>query len=113
MLCQRSISKLVKNWRSHPAILKFPNDEFYRGDLIACGDPMTTQCLARWDGLVKKNFPVIFHGLKGKDEREASSPSFFNPLEASEVKKYVKNLLDDRKLRLSTYLCLVSVGSSI
>ncbi|KAI0093451.1 P-loop containing nucleoside triphosphate hydrolase protein [Irpex rosettiformis] len=95
-----TISKLIKNWRSHPAILKFPNDEFYRGDLVACGDPTVTECLARWDHLVKKNFPVIFHGIKGKDEREASSPSFFNIPEASEVKKYIDKLLEDRKLPL-------------
>ncbi|KAI0093452.1 P-loop containing nucleoside triphosphate hydrolase protein [Irpex rosettiformis] len=95
-----TISKLIKNWRSHPAILKFPNDEFYGGDLVACGDPTVTECLARWGHLVKKNFPVIFHGIKGKDEREASSPSFFNIPEASEVKKYIDKLLEDRKLPL-------------
>ncbi|KAI0344524.1 P-loop containing nucleoside triphosphate hydrolase protein [Trametopsis cervina] len=95
-----TISKLIKNWRSHPAILKFPNDEFYRGDLKACGDPTVTHSLTRWDGLVKKDFPIIFHGIHGKDLREASSPSFFNIDEASQVNKYITNLVDDRKLRL-------------
>jgi helicase MOV-10 len=95
------LTKLVKNWRSHPSILKFPNDEFYRGDLVTCGDPTIINSLTRWDRLVKQDYPIIFHGVQGKDEREASSPSFFNIAEASEVKKYIKDLFEDRKLRLS------------
>lgn len=93
--------KLVKNWRSHPSILKFPNDEFYRGELEACGDPAVTGSLLRFDELAMKNFPVIFHGISGKDERESSSPSFFNIDEASLVKLYVQRLFEDQKLRLS------------
>ncbi|KAI5120593.1 hypothetical protein M0805_008071 [Coniferiporia weirii] len=95
-----TIEKLTKNWRSHKAILKFPNDEFYRSELEACGDPTITHSILRWDGLARKDFPIIFHGISGKDEREASSPSFFNIAEASLVKEYVKDLLDDRRLRL-------------
>ncbi|TDL24456.1 P-loop containing nucleoside triphosphate hydrolase protein [Rickenella mellea] len=95
-----TLVKLVKNWRSHPDILKFPNDEFYRSELEACGDPLITHSLLRWDMLPTKQFPIIFHGVCGKDMREASSPSFFNIEEASLVKTYVKNLLEDRRLRL-------------
>ncbi len=96
-----SIVKLIKNWRSHNAILKFPNEEFYKSELEACGDPAITESLLRWDGLVQRGFPVIFHGVSGKDEREASSPSFFNIAEASLVKTYVQDLFEDRRLRLS------------
>lgn len=49
---------------------------------------------------------MIFHGVSGKDEREASSPSFFNIAEASLVKSYVQDLFDDRRLRLSTYIVM-------
>ena len=38
--------------------------------------------------------------------REASSPSFFNPDEASAVKDYVKNLRSDRSLKLSDGLVI-------
>ncbi|KAH8113520.1 P-loop containing nucleoside triphosphate hydrolase protein [Phellopilus nigrolimitatus] len=96
-----TLIKLIKNWRSHPAILKFPNDEFYRGELEASADPVLTHSICgRWDGLVKKDFPVIFHGVGGKDEREASSPSYFNIDEATIVKAYVKSLLEEKGLRL-------------
>ncbi|KAI5120592.1 hypothetical protein M0805_008070, partial [Coniferiporia weirii] len=95
-----TLVKLTKNWRSHPAILKFPNDAFYRGDLQACADPALTHSICgRWDGLVKKDFPIVFHGVSGKDER-SGSPSYFNIDEASIVKEYVKSLLDEKGLRL-------------
>lgn len=48
-----------------------------------------------------RGVPIIFHAIQGKDEREASSPSFFNVSEASEVKAYVKMLKEERSLTLS------------
>ncbi|TDL24428.1 P-loop containing nucleoside triphosphate hydrolase protein [Rickenella mellea] len=97
----KTIVKLTKNWRSHPSILKFPNEAFYKGELEACGDPLVTHSLLRWDELPTPNFPIIFHGISGKDLREVSSPSFFNIDEASLVKNYVQRLFDDRRLRLT------------
>ena len=76
------VVKLTKNWRSHPSILHFPNDIFYGGDLEPCGDRAITYSLARWNRLVSQGFPIIFHGLSGKDMREGSSPSYFNIDEA-------------------------------
>lgn len=96
-----SIAKLIKNWRSHESILKFPNTEFYRGELQARGDPAITHSILRWDMLPNPQLPIIFHGISGKDERESSSPSFFNIHEALLVKEYVNNLFDDRRLRIS------------
>lgn len=40
-----------------------------------------------------QGFPIIFHGVMGKDEREGNSPSFFNPEEAATVTSYLKQLL--------------------
>lgn len=40
-----------------------------------------------------KDFPVIFHGVTGMDEREASSPSFFNVAEVEVTMVYVRKLL--------------------
>ena len=94
--------KLTKNWRSHPVILKFPSDEFYNGELEACADPTITHSLRSYHKLSRKDKPIIFHGICGRDMRQASSPSYFNKEEASLVKEYVKNLLDEKGLRLST-----------
>ncbi|KZS97367.1 P-loop containing nucleoside triphosphate hydrolase protein [Sistotremastrum niveocremeum HHB9708] len=95
-----SIVKLLKNWRSHPAILRFPNERFYKGDLECHADPLVTHSLLRSHALVKPDFPVVFHAIAGKDAREAQSPSFFNIGEVSLVKRYVQDLLGDQRLRL-------------
>ncbi|KAG8896554.1 hypothetical protein FRB99_008838 [Tulasnella sp. 403] len=96
-----TVVKLTKNWRSHPAILRYPNEEFYRDELEACGDPVMINSLLRWNYLPSSTFPIIFHSIKGKDQREASSPSFFNIDEASAVRKYVADLKGDTRLRLT------------
>jgi len=51
--------------------------------------------------LPKKKFPMIFHGIIGKDDREANSPSWFNIDEISEVVDYVKALLSNRALSVT------------
>ncbi|KAM8753802.1 putative helicase mov-10-B.1 [Acanthopagrus schlegelii] len=87
------VTKLLHNYRSHPAILKVPNDLFYDGELQVCADEYLRNSYCSWEYLSKKNFPVIFHGVTGIDEREASSPSFFNIAEVEVLMDYVKKLL--------------------
>ncbi|GJJ10625.1 hypothetical protein Clacol_004852 [Clathrus columnatus] len=94
------VVKLIKNWRNHPSILKYPNEHFYRNDLEPHGDQIVTHSLLRSNELVKPGFPIVFHAILGKDLQEANSPSFFNPDEASVVKAYVERLREDRRLRL-------------
>ena len=99
--------KLIKNFRSHPEILRFSNEQFYNSELRPSGDPIMIRSLELIDELPKQGFPLIFHGIVGKDLREASSPSFFNIEEASAVKKYCMDLLGNRKLRLSEFFALL------
>lgn len=87
------LTKLVRNYRSHPAILKLPNELFYDGDLKNSGDVLTTHNLCKWEHLQKQGFPVIFHSMDGDNMRESLSPSWFNPQEAQQVVEYVKLLL--------------------
>ena len=98
-----SVVKLKKNFRSHKAILDFPNEKFYRGDLVSCGDPATINYYLKSQCLPSKNFPVVFHAVYGKDDREASSPSFFNIEEILQVKYYVQKLKRDRNLITSNF----------
>lgn len=96
----RSVVKLIKNWRSHPAILNYPNEQFYKGELEPHGDVVITHSLLRSHELVKPGFPIVFHALTGKDMREANSPSFFNTDEASQTKRFVDALRTDQRLKL-------------
>ncbi|KAJ7096052.1 RNA helicase [Mycena epipterygia] len=95
-----TIVKLVNNFRSHPAILEFSNNQFYDGELVPCGNPALIRSLENSNELPMKKFPLIFHGILGKDDREGSSPSFFNIGEATLVKKYITSLVSERKLRI-------------
>lgn len=96
-----SVVKLVKNFRSHPAILKFPNERFYRNDLESCGNKNVIRAFEGWNKLPSKKFPIIFHSISGKDDQEATSPSFFNIDEVTQVRKYIQLLRDDRQIRVA------------
>ncbi len=48
-------------------------------------------------------FPIVFHAVFGKDDREASSPSFFNVDEVLQIKQYVERLRADRAHRTSKH----------
>ncbi|KAJ7512385.1 P-loop containing nucleoside triphosphate hydrolase protein [Mycena galericulata] len=99
-----SVVKLTKNFRSHKAILKFPNERFYKGELQECGDARVINAYLGAPILPNKTFPIVFHAISGKDAREASSPSFFNIDEATQVKAYVQSLRADRRFRISESL---------
>ncbi|KAI3612884.1 rna helicase [Moniliophthora roreri] len=97
----KSVVKLTKNYRSHNAILKFPNEQFYGGDLEPCADPKVANLYLGSVHVVSSKFPIVFHAVSGKDDREASSPSFFNIDEVTTVKSLVQKLRADRRIRIS------------
>ncbi|XP_043944719.1 RNA helicase Mov10l1-like isoform X1 [Protopterus annectens] len=82
------VTKLVKNYRSHSALLSLPSRLFYHKELLVCADERVASSLHNWEKLPKKGFPLIFHGLRGNEMREGSSPSWFNPSEAVQVMRY-------------------------
>ncbi|KAI0694508.1 RNA helicase [Cytidiella melzeri] len=94
-----TVVRLTQNFRSHPQILRFPNERFYDGALQPCGDPEVINSYIGSSLLVNKNFPIVFRALSGKDDREAKSPSFFNAMEVLEVKAFVEQLRSNRDVR--------------
>uniref|UniRef100_A0A8D1E7G8 RNA helicase n=1 Tax=Sus scrofa TaxID=9823 RepID=A0A8D1E7G8_PIG len=104
------ITKLLRNYRSHPTILDIPNQLYYEGELQACADVVDRERFCRWEGLPRQGFPIIFHGVMGKDEREGNSPSFFNPEEAATVTSYLKQLLTSSSKKGKARLSPRSVG---
>jgi len=94
---KRMVTKLVRNYRSHPRILQLPNEAFYNGDLIAAADITRSHRFVNWEHLPRRRFPILFHGCEGEDTREANSPSWFNPDEVQYVKMYVDLLVKDTR----------------
>lgn len=100
----RYLTKLVRNFRSHPGLLEVPSRLFYEGELQPCADPIMVNSCLQFSGLPaaakKSNIPLIFHGIVGQDLKEERSPSFFNPEEAVTVLEYVKKLLEMKENRI-------------
>ncbi|XP_015121049.1 putative helicase mov-10-B.1 [Diachasma alloeum] len=86
------VTKLVRNYRCHPAILHVPNKLFYDGELVPCGGAHTKRA-SNWFYLPRKKFPVMFHAVKGDEHRERYSPSVYNPYEVRVIVDYVKKLI--------------------
>ncbi|KAL2469853.1 putative RNA helicase SDE3 [Abeliophyllum distichum] len=93
------ITKLVRNYRSHPAILHLPSELFYGGELISCYEESMGFSAFRENLLPKKEFPLLFIGIQGCDEREGSNPSWFNRIEASKVVEIIKDLIEHDGLK--------------
>ncbi|KAF8632166.1 hypothetical protein AX17_004907 [Amanita inopinata Kibby_2008] len=94
-----TVVKLLQNYRSHSAILKFPNERFYRNELRVCASPAKINRYLQCSLLPSGQFPIVFHAVFGKNDREASSPSFFNIEEALQIKQYVQKLRADKRFR--------------
>ncbi|KAJ8370334.1 hypothetical protein SKAU_G00103620 [Synaphobranchus kaupii] len=107
---RRFVTKLLRNYRSHPAILKIPNELFYEGELQAHADQILRETYCSWEHLPKKGFPVIFHGVVGKDEREGNSPSFFNRSEIDVLVDYLKKLLQTQAKKGISKLSASEIG---
>ncbi|XP_075234824.1 putative helicase mov-10-B.1 isoform X2 [Lycorma delicatula] len=87
------LTKLHLNFRSHPAIIEIPNKLFYDRELKAAGKKEITETFCNWNELPTKQFPIIFHGIIGKEDREETSPSFFNLNEVNLIMHYIKECL--------------------
>ncbi|XP_010522289.1 PREDICTED: probable RNA helicase SDE3 [Tarenaya hassleriana] len=85
------VTKLVRNYRCHPEILVLPSNLFYEGELIASKEDAGS-LLTSLNFLPNKEFPVIFYGIQGCDEREGNNPSWFNRIEISKVIETIKRL---------------------
>ncbi|KAK7405930.1 hypothetical protein VNO78_07542 [Psophocarpus tetragonolobus] len=85
------VTRLIRNYRCHPAILHLPSRLFYCEELIACRDSSTFMEIGNM--LPNKEFPILFYGIQGCDEREGNNPSWFNRIEASKVIEVVRRLI--------------------
>ncbi|XP_068460110.1 RNA helicase Mov10l1 [Clinocottus analis] len=82
------VTKLIYNYRSHEALLTLPSKLFYKGELCVKAPRAIVETLCKWKTLPKKDFPLLFHGVRGTEMREGNNPSWFNPVEAVQVMLY-------------------------
>ena len=97
---------------SHPKLLTLPSELFYDRELEAKADTFVTHSMVNWSQLPNKKVPLIFHGVVGEDQREARSPSYFNPEEAAIVVQYVQDLLETKDGAKKVILKLLALSIS-
>jgi helicase MOV-10 len=68
----------------------------------ASGDVDVTHFLVNSGVLPKKGFPIVFHGIKGR-EHTMQSPSYFNIFEASVVRDYCMALTLDPERKICEF----------
>lgn len=89
--------KLLNNYRSHKSIIEIPKKLFYNDQLNECAGEFRELFInMKAKFLPNQNFPLLFHPIYGKEEREADSPSYFNIAEVETIGEYLDQLLDDR-----------------
>lgn len=89
------VTQLLDNYRSHPAILHFSNEEFYDSKLRAKSSSDEVMLGTKWRELPNKKFPIIFHSNETPSELFHGTSSY-NDGEADLVLKYIRNLLDTK-----------------
>ena len=91
---RRRVTKLARNYRSHPDVLALPSQLFYDSALVPCADAATTSLPGAWLGAHDNGRSrVHFHGVRGTQRRDADAPSWYNALEAAAVADVVIGLL--------------------
>uniref|UniRef100_A0A1I8P464 C2H2-type domain-containing protein n=1 Tax=Stomoxys calcitrans TaxID=35570 RepID=A0A1I8P464_STOCA len=86
-------TRLRKNFRSHPAIVKLYSDMYYGGELEAKAKIGNVSLAKRWHSAPNKNFPIIFHSTNGKMYSDKQSFSLYNSDEVNIVMNYVKDFM--------------------
>ncbi|KAL7306878.1 hypothetical protein TKK_0001038 [Trichogramma kaykai] len=88
----RYITKLVRNYRSHPDIIKIPNELYYDNELVACGDYGAIEA----DSIFPQDFPIAFHAVLGREQTEPNSTSPYNDREIECVVRCASSMIGKR-----------------
>ncbi|KAH9038479.1 P-loop containing nucleoside triphosphate hydrolase protein [Lactarius pseudohatsudake] len=96
----KTIVDLQRNRRSHGAIIAWPNRYLYKDRMHASASPDVSHLLLQSDVLPRMGFPIVFHGIKGRELRTQHSPSYLNVHEASVVRDYCLRLTEDREQKI-------------
>lgn len=96
------LTKLLINYRViHKDLLSISSELFYDSELIVAKNLWKESKFSQWEHLPNKSFPMMFHGLIGKELKESGNPSWMNPAEIIQIIRYVKLLKSELKVEES------------
>jgi hypothetical protein len=87
-----AFTNLIRNYRSHPAILAVPSALFYADTLVA--EAANTDRLASWSQWQGRKWPVLFISNNSQDDLEQDGGGWFNTGEAEIASWYASNLVE-------------------
>jgi putative helicase MOV10L1/helicase MOV-10 len=86
-----AFTNLIRNYRSHPAILAVPSNLFYFDTLEP--EASDTNRLASWDAWRGRRWPVLFHDNQSPDDLERDAGGWYNAGEAELACNYASRLV--------------------
>jgi helicase MOV-10 len=96
---------LIRNYRSHPAILAIPNSLFYHDTLLA--EASDTDSLLPWPGWKAPGWPVLFTCNSGQDELEQDGGGWYNVREAHKACAHALSFMQSGLIRQED-ICVMS-----
>lgn len=105
-----AFTNLIRNYRSHPAILAVPSHLFYWDTLEP--EAMDTERLAGWDAWRGRRWPVLFHDNASPDELELpglmqGNGGWYNRGEADVACSYALSLVNSGRVHPKE-VCIMS-----
>ncbi|KXT13835.1 hypothetical protein AC579_32 [Pseudocercospora musae] len=96
---------LIRNYRSHPAILATPSSLFYNDTLEPCASGV--ESLLTWKGFKGRKLPVLFRDNRSEDEIEQDGGGWFNVGEANIALEMAQSFLRQELLQ-PEQICIMS-----
>ena len=100
-----AFTNLIRNYRSHPAILATPSKLFYNDTLER--EAAGTDALSEWPGWQGRGWPVLFSCNTSPDEIEQDGGGWYNNEEAKMACQYAASLLQSGMIEAHD-ICIMS-----
>ncbi|KAG4429237.1 hypothetical protein IFR05_015277 [Cadophora sp. M221] len=101
-----AFANLIRNYRSHPAILAVPSSLFYFDTLEP--EAAKTDDLASWSGWRGRQWPVLFHNNASNNSMDLKDGGWCNSGEVQIACKYAAELVNSGLVKKLDDICIMS-----